>query len=158
MGSRELMITEMVLQCVLADKQPTEIAALLSCLVFQQRTRAKPKLTKKLEEVNHSSISPPLSYHPLDAGLPNLSCCAGNFVNIDTGSLCKQREVQYTKCLMHKCVRVCVYTHAHIHVCIYIYIYVCVYIHTYIHTHTSVCIYSCHCLHYKYNDNSMKNI
>jgi antiviral helicase SKI2 len=69
MGSRELMITEMVLRSVLADKQPSEIAALLSCLVFQQRTRAEPQLTEKLKQVYHSSRSPPLPDLPLDAGL-----------------------------------------------------------------------------------------
>jgi len=56
-----LLITEMVLGCVLADKQPSEIAALLSCLVFQQRTKpfqkrtgAEPQLTEKLKQVYHS--------------------------------------------------------------------------------------------------------
>jgi len=77
MGSRELMITEMVLRNVLADKQPSEIAALLSCLVFQQRTKPfqkrtgdEPQLTEKLKQVYHSSRSPPLPDLPLDAGLP----------------------------------------------------------------------------------------
>src|SRR5215469_15860782 len=78
MGSRELMITEMVLECVLADKQPSEIAALLSCLVFQQKTRtyqqgkrAEPQLTDKLKQVYHSSRSH-LPHLPPDAGLPTL--------------------------------------------------------------------------------------
>lgn len=53
MGSHELMITEMVLHSILADKQPVEIAALLSCLVFQQKTRTEPVLTDVLEEVIH---------------------------------------------------------------------------------------------------------
>jgi len=77
MGSRELMITEMVLHNILDDKQPSEIAALLSCLVFQQKTRtfqkktrAEPQLTEKLKQVYHSSRSPPLPNLPLDAGLP----------------------------------------------------------------------------------------
>jgi antiviral helicase SKI2 len=65
MGSRELMISEMVLQCVLADKQPSEIAALLSCLVFQQKTRAEQQLTEKLKQVNRSSVSPRLPHYPL---------------------------------------------------------------------------------------------
>ena len=76
MGSRELMITEMVLHCVLAGKQVYEIAALLSCLVFQQRTkpfqkrtRAEPELTDKLKQVYHSSRSPALPDYPLGAGL-----------------------------------------------------------------------------------------
>jgi len=53
MGNHELMITEMVLQCILADKQPSEIAALLSCLVFQQRTSDEPVITDTLKEVIH---------------------------------------------------------------------------------------------------------
>lgn len=53
MGNHELMITELVLHCVLADKQPAEIAALLSCLVFQQKTRTEPVLTDTLKEVIH---------------------------------------------------------------------------------------------------------
>jgi superfamily II RNA helicase len=59
MGSNELMITEMVLQCILADKQPSEIAALLSCLVFCQKTREEPKLTgitNALKKVIHTPI------------------------------------------------------------------------------------------------------
>jgi antiviral helicase SKI2 len=59
MGSNELMITEMVLQCILADQQPSEIAALLSCLVFQHRTRGEPKLTGMpvtLQKVIHTTI------------------------------------------------------------------------------------------------------
>jgi superfamily II RNA helicase len=74
MGSRELMITEVVLENVLADKQPSEIAALLSCFVFQQKTRTfqqgkrdEPQLTEKLKEVYHSFRCPHL---PPDAGLP----------------------------------------------------------------------------------------
>jgi superfamily II RNA helicase len=77
MGSRELIITEMVLDGVLDNKQPSEIAALLSCLVFQQKTRAfqhrkqaEPQLTEKLVKVYHSSRSPPLPDLPLDAGQP----------------------------------------------------------------------------------------
>jgi superfamily II RNA helicase len=71
------MITEMVLHGVLDKKQPSEIAALLSCLVFQQKTRPfqqrkrdEPQLTEKLKEVYHSSRSLSLPDLPLDAGLP----------------------------------------------------------------------------------------
>ncbi|XP_063216378.1 superkiller complex protein 2 isoform X3 [Bacillus rossius redtenbacheri] len=47
-GNHELMITELVLHNILLDLQPAEIAALLSCLVFQQRTSAQPQLTQAL--------------------------------------------------------------------------------------------------------------
>jgi antiviral helicase SKI2 len=54
MGSHELMITEIVLRCNLAKKKPAEIAALLSCLVFKQRTRNEPVVpTDTLKEVIH---------------------------------------------------------------------------------------------------------
>jgi antiviral helicase SKI2 len=51
MGNHELMITEIVLRCILADKKPAEIAALLSCLVFQQKRKTEPVLTDTLKEV-----------------------------------------------------------------------------------------------------------
>jgi superfamily II RNA helicase len=97
MGSRELMITEMVLHNVLADKQPSEIAALLSCLVFQQKTRpfqrktgAKPQLTEKLKKVYHSSRSPPLPDFPLDAGLPTFFVVQATCQLWDIWPLCKK--------------------------------------------------------------------
>ncbi|KAJ4448311.1 hypothetical protein ANN_10326, partial [Periplaneta americana] len=48
MGNHELMITEIVLRDILTNKQPAEIAALLSCLVFQQRTESESELTETL--------------------------------------------------------------------------------------------------------------
>ena len=50
MGSHELMITELVFDNVLTDRPPAEIAALLSCMVFQQRNCSAPELTKPLEK------------------------------------------------------------------------------------------------------------
>lgn len=50
MGSHDLLVTELVFDNVLTDRPPTEIAALLSCLVFQQRNCSQPELTKPLEE------------------------------------------------------------------------------------------------------------
>jgi superfamily II RNA helicase len=82
------MITEMVLHSVLDKKQPSEIAALLSCLVFQQKTRPfqqrnrdEPQLTEGLKKVYHSYRSSPLSDLPLDAGLPTFFYCTDNFVS-----------------------------------------------------------------------------
>ncbi|XP_011160176.2 helicase SKI2W [Solenopsis invicta] len=48
MGSNELLITELILKNVLTVLQPAEIAALLSALIFQQRTEYEPKLTPTL--------------------------------------------------------------------------------------------------------------
>ncbi|EZA51202.1 hypothetical protein DMN91_012752 [Ooceraea biroi] len=48
MGSNELLITELILKNVLTVLQPAEIVALLSALIFQQRTDSEPKLTPSL--------------------------------------------------------------------------------------------------------------
>ncbi|CAG9134048.1 unnamed protein product [Plutella xylostella] len=50
MGTNELIISELVFRNVFTDKTPAEIAALLSCFVFQARTQIEPKLTDKLQE------------------------------------------------------------------------------------------------------------
>ncbi|KOC59736.1 Helicase SKI2W [Habropoda laboriosa] len=49
MGSNELLITELILKNVLTVLEPAEIAALLSTLVFQQRTDVEPNLTAELK-------------------------------------------------------------------------------------------------------------
>jgi antiviral helicase SKI2 len=49
MGSQELIITELVLDNVLTDLPPAEIAALLSCMVFQHKKSSEPELTERLE-------------------------------------------------------------------------------------------------------------
>ncbi|XP_076234588.1 superkiller complex helicase subunit twister [Calliopsis andreniformis] len=49
MGSNELLITELILKNVLTVLQPAEIAALLSALIFQQRTDVEPNLTADLK-------------------------------------------------------------------------------------------------------------
>jgi antiviral helicase SKI2 len=46
----ELVLTELILDNVLADYEPAEIAALLSAFVFQEKTDSEPKLTGKLEQ------------------------------------------------------------------------------------------------------------
>ena len=48
MGSQELIITELVLDNLLTDLPPEEIAALLSCMVFQQKNCSAPELNKRL--------------------------------------------------------------------------------------------------------------
>ncbi|KAL1583117.1 hypothetical protein WHR41_08263 [Cladosporium halotolerans] len=45
----ELVLTELILENVLADYEPEEIVALLSCFVFQERTDSAPNLTPALE-------------------------------------------------------------------------------------------------------------
>ena len=51
MGNHELIITELVFHNVLTELQPAEIAALLSCLVFQQKNASEPQMTPVLEKV-----------------------------------------------------------------------------------------------------------
>jgi antiviral helicase SKI2 len=46
----ELVLTELVLENVLADYEPEEIVALLSSFVFQEKTDTTPTLTAKLEK------------------------------------------------------------------------------------------------------------
>ncbi|KAK3986349.1 NUC185 domain-containing protein [Cladorrhinum sp. PSN332] len=46
----ELVLTELILENVLADYEPAEIAALLSAFVFQEKTQSEPKLTANLEK------------------------------------------------------------------------------------------------------------
>ncbi|KAI8425129.1 hypothetical protein MSG28_006974 [Choristoneura fumiferana] len=50
MGTNELIIAELVFRNVFTDKTPAEIAALLSCFVFQARTSIEPVLTDKLAQ------------------------------------------------------------------------------------------------------------
>ncbi|XP_063387535.1 superkiller complex protein 2 [Cydia fagiglandana] len=50
MGTNELIIAELVFRNVFTDKTPAEIAALLSCFVFQARTAVEPVLTDRLAE------------------------------------------------------------------------------------------------------------
>ncbi|KAJ8723977.1 hypothetical protein PYW07_007957 [Mythimna separata] len=50
MGTNELIISELVFRNVFTDKTPAEIAALLSCFVFQARTQMDNQLTEKLTE------------------------------------------------------------------------------------------------------------
>lgn len=46
----ELVLTELILDNVLADYEPAEIASLLSCFVFQERTDSEPALTARLQK------------------------------------------------------------------------------------------------------------
>ncbi len=48
-SSDELVLTELILENVLAEYEPAEIAALLSAFVFQEKTQSEPRLTAKLE-------------------------------------------------------------------------------------------------------------
>lgn len=57
MGNNELLITELILKNVLTVLQPAEIAALLSALIFQQRTDVEPNLTLELKRVYFLSIN-----------------------------------------------------------------------------------------------------
>ena len=60
MGNHELMITELVFHNVLTELEPAEIAALLSCLVFQDKTTSEPQLTPVLEKVLLLKLIQPL--------------------------------------------------------------------------------------------------
>ncbi|KAK3088659.1 hypothetical protein FSP39_022012 [Pinctada imbricata] len=49
-SNHELMITELVFENVLTELHPTEIAALLSCVVFEQKKCSEPNLIDTLQE------------------------------------------------------------------------------------------------------------
>jgi antiviral helicase SKI2 len=50
-SNHELMITELVFENVLTDLHPTDIAAILSCMVFEQKGCSEPQLTDTLQQV-----------------------------------------------------------------------------------------------------------
>ncbi|KAJ7999933.1 hypothetical protein DPEC_G00199540 [Dallia pectoralis] len=50
-SSHELLLTELLFENALSPLAPEESAALLSCLVFQQKTQVEPHLTNTLQEV-----------------------------------------------------------------------------------------------------------
>ncbi|OQE32074.1 hypothetical protein PENSTE_c001G00960 [Penicillium steckii] len=52
----ELVLTELVLENVLAEYEPEEIVALLSAFVFQEKTESTPKLTPRLEKGQEAII------------------------------------------------------------------------------------------------------
>ncbi|XP_078061704.1 superkiller complex protein 2-like, partial [Mustelus asterias] len=49
-SNHELIVTEMVFENVLTDLHPEEIVALLSCLVFQQKTQVEPEINEVLRK------------------------------------------------------------------------------------------------------------
>lgn len=62
MGSHELIITELIFQNSLSKFEPAEIAALLSCLVFQVKMDDdfEAELSDRLKEVKQLSKSVPI--------------------------------------------------------------------------------------------------
>ncbi|KAF9225395.1 ATP-dependent RNA helicase [Gyrodon lividus] len=46
----ELVLTELILENTLANYEPEEVVALLSCFVFQEKTDVEPVIPRKLEE------------------------------------------------------------------------------------------------------------
>ena len=53
----ELVLTELILENVLADFEPQEIVALLSAFVFQEKTESTPTLTAHLEKGRDTIIA-----------------------------------------------------------------------------------------------------
>ena len=52
-STQELIITELVFHNVLTDLHPTEIAATLSCVVFEQKHCSEPNLSPCLKKVQY---------------------------------------------------------------------------------------------------------
>jgi antiviral helicase SKI2 len=55
-SANELVLTELILENVLADYEPEEIVALLSSFVFQEKTEATPNMTPSLERGQETII------------------------------------------------------------------------------------------------------
>ncbi|KAG1754810.1 ATP-dependent RNA helicase [Suillus paluster] len=49
-SANELIVTELILENTLANYEPEEVVALLSCFVFQEKTEVEPAVPIKLEE------------------------------------------------------------------------------------------------------------
>jgi antiviral helicase SKI2 len=49
-SANELVLTELILENTLANYEPEEVVALLSCFVFQEKTEVEPVVPIKLEE------------------------------------------------------------------------------------------------------------
>ncbi|XP_077986520.1 superkiller complex protein 2-like [Glandiceps talaboti] len=56
-SNHELIITELVFENALTSLEPTDIAALLSCMVFQEKRCSEPKLTEILEQGQERIVS-----------------------------------------------------------------------------------------------------
>eukprot|EP00105_Crassostrea_gigas_P042002 XP_019926150.1 PREDICTED: helicase SKI2W isoform X2 [Crassostrea gigas] len=56
-SNHEIMITELVFENILTELHPTEIAALLSCVVFEQKNCSEPKLAPELVKGKDSILS-----------------------------------------------------------------------------------------------------
>ena len=48
-SANELILTELILENTLANYEPEEVVALLSCFVFQEKSDVEPTLSPKLE-------------------------------------------------------------------------------------------------------------
>ena len=49
-SANELVLTELILENTFATYDPEEVAALLSCFVFQEKTEVEPVIPPKLQE------------------------------------------------------------------------------------------------------------
>jgi antiviral helicase SKI2 len=67
----ELLLTELIFENLLAALEPEEIASVLSCLIFQEKTQDEPQLTARLDATKDSmtKIAMGLAGVQLQAGL-----------------------------------------------------------------------------------------
>ncbi|KAG6878176.1 hypothetical protein C0993_011249 [Termitomyces sp. T159_Od127] len=56
-SANELILTELILENTLANYEPEEVVALLSCFVFQEKTDVEPVIPPKLEEGRDAIIA-----------------------------------------------------------------------------------------------------
>ncbi|KZT08600.1 antiviral helicase [Laetiporus sulphureus 93-53] len=56
-SANELVLTELILENTLANFEPEEVVALLSCFVFQEKTDVEPIISPKLEEGRDAIIA-----------------------------------------------------------------------------------------------------
>ncbi|KAL9125325.1 MAG: hypothetical protein Q9217_005457 [Psora testacea] len=79
----ELVLTELILENVLADFEPAEIVALLSAFVFQEKTEAEPTLTAHLEKGKETiiAISEKVNYYQIQHQVILSSDDANDFIS-----------------------------------------------------------------------------
>ncbi|KAI0095241.1 antiviral helicase [Irpex rosettiformis] len=56
-SANELVLTELILENTLADYEPEEVVALLSCFIFQEKTEIEPVIPPKLEQGRDAIIA-----------------------------------------------------------------------------------------------------
>ncbi len=119
-----IVVTELVFENVLTPLEPAEIVALLSALVFQDKTQAKVKLTPALE-----------------AGVKAMQAIATRIAEAQVScAVIPPRTCARYPCDLHTFTHT--YTHSHTHTHTHTHTFTHIYIHIHTHIHTA-CVRAC---------------